>query len=176
MRVIILSIIFVVLIFVYFLLPTNVFWVELSKSFSFSDLISILVAVFIWFMLPHIVNESIKKRETKSDFLLKQLDNIDNSFENLWNIVNNSLISSKTNKQYLSLFKKVQNDIDYFLGVNERLWFIVKKEKWLEFNWLYYKCRTEVGEYIEEEKYAEALNRVSTFQKEIRFLKEDLIR
>jgi hypothetical protein len=58
-------------------------------------------------MLPHIVNESIKKRETKSDFLLKQLDNIDDSFETLWNIINKFSICYETNKPYLSLFRKI---------------------------------------------------------------------
>jgi hypothetical protein len=94
----------------------------------------------------------------------------------LWNIINKFSICYETNKPYLSLFRKIWNDIDYLLDANKRLWSIIEKEKWLEFSRLFYKCRTEACEDIEEKKYAEAQNKVSTFQKEIKVLKERLLR
>ena len=174
-------IVMILILSTYFFIPDEWQWISFNKEINFSDFLDACLVIFISFLLPTLISNTIKRRETREGYLSEILVKIDKELEILSLDVNRIYEESLDNegkerikKKFLLTMNKIGNYITLFRESNKNLWFLYKDSEcetlYNNFLWFYKDVWENIN--FNDLNAKEAQLNIDEFQKKIYAMRE----
>lgn len=174
-------IVMILILSTYFFIPDEWKWISFNKEINFSDFLDACLVIFISFLLPTLISNTIKRRETREGYLSEILVKIDKELEILSLDVNRIYEESLDNegkerikKKFLLTMNKIGNYITLFRESNKNLWFLYKDSEcetlYNNFLWFYKDVWENIN--FNDLNAKEAQLNIDEFQKKIYAMRE----